>query len=114
MSRIRYLNYIFFFFFCAQKTNACDPNDDKFLFTIAFVNAQSRFRTIKSVRSEMFLVSDENGKAFMREIKDLKGGQPEDRQAWFDLIDYDDMVPDSMFTFISEDMLTFTAKPWEA
>ena len=75
---------------------------------------QSRFRTIKSVRSEMFLVSDENGKAFMREIKDLKGGQPEDRQAWFDLIDYDDMVPDSMFTFISEDMLTFTAKPCEA
>ena len=83
------------------------------MFTIAFVNAASRFRTIKSVRSEMFLVSDENGKASMREIRNLKGGQPEDRQAWFDLIDYNDMVTDDMFTFISDDMLTFTAKTCE-
>jgi len=93
--------------------DACAPHDDKFMFKVSRVNARSKYSTIKSLSTGMFLASDKCGNASMREIKPQRRGDQEikDREAWFELID-DDIEVDAMMTIVSED-ISFTAKTCE-
>ena len=101
------------FIICPQKMDACAPHDDKFMFKVSRVNARSKYSTIKSLSTGMFLASDKCGNASMREIKPQRRGDQEikDREAWFELID-DDIEVDAMMTIVSED-ISFTAKTCE-
>ena len=92
-------NFIFFllhyFYYFLQCSDGCDPNDDKFLFKVDKVDRRtqsSKYSTIQSAKTGKFLVSDESGDAFMKEIKDQTDGKIYDRQAWFQIIPLDDMV----------------------
>ena len=90
-------NFIFFIalFYFLQCSDGCDPNDDKFLFKVDNVDRRtqsSEYSTIQSAKTGKFLVSDESGDAFMKEIKDQTDGKIYDRQAWFQIIPLDDMV----------------------
>ena len=102
------------FVICPQKMDACDPNDDKFMFKVSRVNASSRYSTIKSLKTGMFLVNDTHGNASMRKIKPQRLGDQEikDREAWFELID-GDVEMDAMMAIDSED-ISSTAKTCEA
>lgn len=73
-----------FFLFCSQKTDTFDSSDLRFLFKIEKANGHTRFQIIKSLATRMYLVSDKDGNASMREIRHPRDGEPQDRQAWFD------------------------------
>ena len=94
--------------------DACEPNDDRFMFKVSRVNASSRYSTIKSLKTGMFLVSDTHGNASMRKIKPQRLGDQEikDREAWFELID-GDVEMDAMMAIVSEE-ISSTAKTCEA
>ena len=84
-----------YFYYFLQCSDGCDPNDDKFLFKVDKVDRRtqsSKYSTIQSAKTGKFLVSDESGDAFMKEIKDQTDGKIYDRQAWFQIIPLDDMV----------------------
>ncbi|XP_068678337.1 uncharacterized protein [Montipora foliosa] len=71
-----------------------EPNyDERVMFKIE--KASRRYRTIKSVKTGMFLASNEFGRASMRLLSET----PQDRQAWFELIELDmDVTCDSILT----------------
>ena len=84
-----------YFYYFLQCSDGYDPNDDKFLFKVDNVDRRtqsSEYSTIQSAKTGKFLVSDESGDAFMKEIKDQTDGKIYDRQAWFQIIPLDDMV----------------------
>ena len=84
-----------YFYYFLQCSDGCDPNDDKFWFKVDNVDRRtqsSEYSTIQSAKTGKFLVSDESGDAFMKEIKDQTDGKIYDRQAWFQIIPLDDMV----------------------
>ena len=103
-------NFIFFllhyFYYFLQCSDGCDPNDDKFLFKVDKVDRRtqsSKYSTIQSAKTGKFLVSDESGDAFMKEIKNQTDGKIYDRQAWFQIIPVDDMVTEKSVHTIRED-----------
>lgn len=55
------------------------------MFEVQHVNNQSDYMSIKSKKTGKFLASDEDGKAFMKEVNpsSMKDDQPTDRQTWF-------------------------------
>ena len=64
---------------------AHQPIEMKYLFEVKHVNNQSDYMSIKSKKTGNFLASDEDGKAFMEEVKpsSMKDDQPTNRQTWF-------------------------------
>ena len=98
-----------YFYYFLQCSDGYDPNDDKFLFKVDNVDnvdrrtQSSKYSTIQSAKTAKFLVSDESGDAFMKEIKDQTDGKIYDRQAWFQIIPVDDMVTEKSVHTIRED-----------
>ena len=97
-----------YFYYFLQCSDGYDPNDDKFLFKVDNVDRRtqsSKYSTIQSAKTGKFLVSDESGDAFMKEIKDQTDGKIYDRQAWFQIIPVDDhdMVTEKSVHTIRED-----------
>ena len=93
-----------YFYYFLQCSDGCDPNDDKFLFKVDNVDRRSsKYSTIQSAKTGTFLVSDESGDAFMKEIKNQTDGKIYDRQAWFQIIPVDDMVTEKSVHTIRED-----------
>ena len=98
-----------YFYYFLQCSDGCDPNDDKFLFKVDNVDnvyrrtQSSKYSTIQSAKTGKFLVSDESGDAFMKEIKDQTDGKIYDRQAWFQIIPLDDMVTEKSVHPIRDD-----------
>lgn len=64
---------------------AHQPDETKYMFEVQHVNNQSDYMSIKSKKTGKFLASDEDGKAFMKEVNpsSMKDDQPTDRQTWF-------------------------------
>ncbi|XP_058963058.2 uncharacterized protein [Pocillopora verrucosa] len=61
------------------------PDEMKYIFEVQHVNKDSDYMSIKSKYTGRYLASDEDGKAFVEEIKPslMKDNQPTDRQTWF-------------------------------
>lgn len=68
-----------------MQSVANQPIEMKYLFEVQHVNNQSDYVSIKSKKTGNFLASDEDGKAFMEEVKhsSRKDDQPNDRRTWF-------------------------------
>ena len=98
--------YLFFYFYRKQSSSGSDPaHDVRFLFQVENVDnikQESKYSTIQSVQTKKFLISDESGKASMKEEETYKKDQPKgttkDRQAWFRLIKIEDTVTDNLLT----------------
>ena len=93
-------------FYRKQSSSGSDPaHDVRFLFQVENVDSikqESKYSTIQSVQTKKFLISDESGKASMKEEETYKKDQPKgttkDRQAWFRLIKIEDTVTDNLLT----------------
>ena len=80
--------FITFFLFLIWSSSDSEPTDARFLFHVE--KASHVFCNIKSaVNPEMFLVSDESGKAAMRR---KKGRTTYDGQGWFRFLPDGDVV----------------------
>ncbi|XP_022802362.1 uncharacterized protein LOC111339900 isoform X1 [Stylophora pistillata] len=79
------------YYLCAEGNRvflqlvAHQPDETKYMFEVQHVNNQSDYMSIKSKKTGKFLASDEDGKAFMKEVNpsSMKDDQPTDRQTWF-------------------------------
>ena len=71
----------------------------------------SDYWTIKSVKTGMYLASDNEGNTFMKEEVMTHSGRVEDRQTWFRFMPHKErfVETDTLFSFTYTDGISFTA-----
>ena len=81
------------------------------MFIIVPANEDTEFKTIKSLKTGMYLMSDKFGTASMWKIRDT-GDEPQDRRVWFELINLDMGISMDTMATTSED-ITYSAQTSE-
>ena len=84
------------------------------MFIIVPANEDTEFKTIESLETGMYLMSDKFGTASMWKIRDHYDDEPQDRRVWFELGSAEDNMNYSIDTIdITNGDMSFAARRCE-